>query len=152
MPVPGDGNYEWDGYFDMDVLPEEYKPERGFSGTANAMSLPNDYPIERYKVVSSGRRPGATNGFGSLTRQSLIAWKISRFAAGLSMGASLPCTGSATGHRHQPKTGGPFGVDHLWSDSCRGAMECLYYRHRPCTVTSDRGRTIAFWVFVHANR
>lgn len=50
MPVPGDGRYEWDGYFDMDVLPEEYNPERGFSGTANAMSLPDDYPIERYKV------------------------------------------------------------------------------------------------------
>ena len=30
MPVPGDGSYEWDGYFDMDVLPEEYNPERGF--------------------------------------------------------------------------------------------------------------------------
>ena len=45
MPVPGDGSYEWDGYFDMDVLPEEYNPERGFSGTANAMSLPADYPI-----------------------------------------------------------------------------------------------------------
>lgn len=50
LPVPGDGSYEWDGYFDMDVLPEEYNPERGFSGTANAMSLPNDYPIDRYKV------------------------------------------------------------------------------------------------------
>ena len=50
MPVPGDGSYEWDGYFDMDVLPEEYNPERGFSGTANAMSLPDDYPIETYKV------------------------------------------------------------------------------------------------------
>tara|TARA_B100000767_G_scaffold66979_1_gene63433 strand:+ start:14833 stop:17178 length:2346 start_codon:yes stop_codon:yes gene_type:complete len=50
FPVPGDGSYEWDGYFDMDVLPEEYNPERGFSGTANAMSLPNDYPIETYKV------------------------------------------------------------------------------------------------------
>ncbi|NCF43271.1 MAG: penicillin acylase family protein, partial [Proteobacteria bacterium] len=50
MPVPGDGRYEWDGYFDMDVLPEEYNPERGFSGTANAMSLPDDYPIETYKV------------------------------------------------------------------------------------------------------
>ena len=34
----------------MDVLPEEYNPERGFSGTANAMSLPDDYPIETYKV------------------------------------------------------------------------------------------------------
>ena len=50
MPVPGDGRYEWDGFFDMDVLPEEYNPKRGFSGTANAMSLPEDYPIGRYKV------------------------------------------------------------------------------------------------------
>ena len=50
LPVPGDGRYEWDGYFDMDVLPEEYNPKRGFSGTANAMSLPNDYPIDQYKV------------------------------------------------------------------------------------------------------
>jgi penicillin amidase len=50
MPVPGDGRYEWDGFFDMDVLPEEYNPERGFSGTANAMSLPDDYPIDEYKV------------------------------------------------------------------------------------------------------
>ncbi len=50
LPVPGDGGYEWDGYFDMDVLPEEYNPERGFSGTANAMSLPADYPIDTYRV------------------------------------------------------------------------------------------------------
>ena len=50
LPVPGDGRYEWDGYFDMDVLPEEYNPKRGFSGTANAMSLPDDYPIDQYKV------------------------------------------------------------------------------------------------------
>ena len=28
LPVPGDGRYEWDGYFDMDVLPEEYNPGR----------------------------------------------------------------------------------------------------------------------------
>ena len=50
MPVPGDGQYEWDGYFDMDVLPEEYNPERGFTGTANSMNLPTDYPIDRYRV------------------------------------------------------------------------------------------------------
>ena len=34
----------------MDVLPEEYNPHRGFTGTANALSLPIDYPIEKYKV------------------------------------------------------------------------------------------------------
>ena len=50
LPVPGDGSYEWDGFFDMDVLPEEYNPHRGFTGTANALSLPADYPIETYKV------------------------------------------------------------------------------------------------------
>ncbi|MDG2375844.1 MAG: penicillin acylase family protein, partial [Woeseiaceae bacterium] len=32
MPVPGDGRYEWDGFHDMDVLPEEYNPSRGFTG------------------------------------------------------------------------------------------------------------------------
>lgn len=50
LPVPGDGRYEWNGYFDMDVLPEEYNPERGFTGTANAMSLPDDYPIATHRV------------------------------------------------------------------------------------------------------
>ncbi len=50
LPVPGDGRYEWDGFHDMDVLPVEYNPERGFTGSANSMNLPDDYPIERYKV------------------------------------------------------------------------------------------------------
>ena len=50
LPVPGDGRYEWDGYFDMDVLPQEFNPERGFTGTANSMNLPADYPIDRYKI------------------------------------------------------------------------------------------------------
>jgi penicillin amidase len=50
LPVPGDGRYEWDGFFDMDVLPEEYNPPRGFTGTANAMNLPANYPIDRYRI------------------------------------------------------------------------------------------------------
>lgn len=50
LPVPGDGRYEWDGFFDMDVLPEEYNPERGFAGTANAMNLPADYPIDKQRI------------------------------------------------------------------------------------------------------
>ena len=49
-PVPGDGRYEWEGHFDMDALPEEYNPERGFTGTANAMNLPEDYPIAERRV------------------------------------------------------------------------------------------------------
>ena len=50
LPVPGDGRYRWDGYFDMDVLPEEFNPERGFTGSANSMNLPADYPIAKYPV------------------------------------------------------------------------------------------------------
>ena len=50
LPVPGDGRYEWNGYFDMDALPEEYNPDRGFTGTANAMNLPADYPIAERRV------------------------------------------------------------------------------------------------------
>jgi len=50
LPVPGDGRYEWDGFHDMDVLPVEYNPERGFSGTANSMNLPDDYPINEYRA------------------------------------------------------------------------------------------------------
>ena len=48
LPVPGDGRYEWDGFHDMDVLPQEFNPARGFTGTANSMNLPDDYPIEKY--------------------------------------------------------------------------------------------------------
>ena len=57
FPVPGDGRYEWDGFHDMDVLPVEYNPERGFTGTANSMNLPEDYPIDKYKVGFSWTEP-----------------------------------------------------------------------------------------------
>ena len=50
LPVTGDGRYEWDGYFDMDALPVEYNPERGFTGTANSMNLSEDYPIAERRV------------------------------------------------------------------------------------------------------
>ncbi len=50
LPVPGDGRYEWDGYFDMDTLPQEFNPARGFTGTANAMNLPAEYPIAKQRV------------------------------------------------------------------------------------------------------
>ncbi len=57
MPVPGDGRYEWDGFFDMDVLPVEFNPKRGFSATANSMNLPNDYSIAQYPVAFEWTEP-----------------------------------------------------------------------------------------------
>ena len=50
LPVPGDGRYEWQGFFDMDALPEEYNPERGFIATANANTLPADFPVAARRV------------------------------------------------------------------------------------------------------
>lgn len=44
LPVPGDGRYEWDGYFPITALPHETNPARGFVATANNYLFPNDYP------------------------------------------------------------------------------------------------------------
>ncbi|MCY3593317.1 MAG: penicillin acylase family protein [Acidobacteria bacterium] len=45
LPVPGDGRYEWSGYRDMDELPVEFNPERGWVATANEMNLPAGYDV-----------------------------------------------------------------------------------------------------------
>jgi len=50
LPVPGDGRYEWQGFFDMDVLPVEYNPSRGYTGSANSMNLPKNFPIDKYPL------------------------------------------------------------------------------------------------------
>jgi len=61
LPVPGDGRFEWDGFFDMDVLPVEYNPLRGFTGTANSMNLPANYPIERFPMALEWTEPWRYN-------------------------------------------------------------------------------------------
>lgn len=39
LPVPGDGRYEWEGFLDVDELPMEFNPSRGWVATANEMNL-----------------------------------------------------------------------------------------------------------------
>jgi penicillin G amidase len=51
LPVPGDGHYEWDGFYDVDELPSEENPERGWIATANQMNLPTDYPNSERTVT-----------------------------------------------------------------------------------------------------
>jgi len=51
MPVPGDGRYEWQGFFAKDMLPSSYNPEAGFFATANEYNLPDGYPAEERKVA-----------------------------------------------------------------------------------------------------
>jgi penicillin amidase len=47
LPVPGDGRYEWAGFCDMDALPAEVNPARGWIATANEMNLPPGFPDDR---------------------------------------------------------------------------------------------------------
>ena len=136
MPVPGDGRYEWDGYFDMDVLPEEYNPERGFTGTANAMSLPDNYPIERYKVGFEWSAPWRYKRLweyldtpkphsmeNSLDLQRDYHSVLARRVLGL-----LPELAATN-----PKTGGPLLANwdqRLEADSSAAALwNVWYYRH-----------------------
>lgn len=44
LPVPGDGRYEWAGFYDVDQLPALRNPGNGWISTANEMNLPPDYP------------------------------------------------------------------------------------------------------------
>lgn len=61
LPVPGDGSYEWLGFLDMDQLPVDYNPERGWVATANAMSLPQDYPYAERKLGFEWAAPWRIN-------------------------------------------------------------------------------------------
>jgi penicillin G amidase len=51
MPVPGDGRYEWAGFYGKDVLPSLFNPAQGYFGTANEMNLPAGYPNEQNKIA-----------------------------------------------------------------------------------------------------
>ncbi|WP_133828908.1 penicillin acylase family protein [Actinomycetospora succinea] len=48
LPVPGDGRYEWAGFYDADQLPGRVDPPQGFLATANECNLPEDYPRDRH--------------------------------------------------------------------------------------------------------
>lgn len=44
LPVPGDGRFEWDGFYYADVLPSESNPRQDWLATANEMNLPPGHP------------------------------------------------------------------------------------------------------------
>jgi penicillin amidase len=50
MPVPGDGRYEWAGFWPGDKLPSSYNPASGYVTTSNEMNLPADYPYRDRKL------------------------------------------------------------------------------------------------------
>jgi penicillin G amidase len=58
MPVPGDGRYEWQGFWSQADMPELHNPARGWVGTANEMNLPEGYPAEDRKLGFEWADPG----------------------------------------------------------------------------------------------
>ncbi|WP_127170180.1 penicillin acylase family protein [Xanthomonas sp. BRIP62415] len=50
LPVPGDGRYEWDGFWNADALPSAKNPAAGFITTSNEMNLPADYPYAQRRI------------------------------------------------------------------------------------------------------
>ncbi|HZZ34168.1 MAG TPA: penicillin acylase family protein, partial [Caulobacteraceae bacterium] len=49
-PVPGDGRYEWAGFWRSDDLPQALNPPKGWLATANEMNLPAGYPNAERKI------------------------------------------------------------------------------------------------------
>lgn len=46
LPVPGDGSYEWDGFYGSHEMPRTVNPDSGYLVTANSRSLPDDLSPE----------------------------------------------------------------------------------------------------------
>jgi penicillin amidase len=44
LPVPGNGDYEWQGFLSPSLLPRILNPKEGFFASANQFNLPPDYP------------------------------------------------------------------------------------------------------------
>jgi len=68
MPVPGDGRYEWNGFFAKDMLPSSYNPAEGFFATANEYNLPAGYPAEDRKVAFEWTDPSRANRIKEVLR------------------------------------------------------------------------------------
>lgn len=50
LPVPGDGRYEWDGFWSADQLPWAADPPSGWLASANEQNLPAGYPVGERKL------------------------------------------------------------------------------------------------------
>jgi penicillin G amidase len=50
LPVPGDGRYEWAGFWKGDRFPSSYNPPDGYFSTSNEMNMPAGYPYQERKL------------------------------------------------------------------------------------------------------
>ena len=61
LPVPGDGRYEWSGFWNGEELPSVQNPSQGWFATANSMNLPPDYPYRERKPSFEWANPSRFN-------------------------------------------------------------------------------------------
>lgn len=75
LPVPGDGRFEWAGFWRGNELPSSYNPREGFIATANAYNIPADYPARERKLgfewTNPSRHQRVHEVLGSLPKVSL---------------------------------------------------------------------------------
>jgi penicillin amidase len=143
LPVPGDGRYEWAGFYDMDQLPGADNPGQGFLATANEMNLPPDFPPDRhitydwYAPYRKHRIDEVLGAASGITRDELVALQ-SDFV-------SVPARRILARIADLPLPSGLDGLELLrgWdarlsSDSAAGAVfEVWYRRHlRPALLSA----------------
>ncbi len=75
MPVPGDGRFEWAGFWSGEKLPSAYNPPSGYFTTSNEMNLPAGYPYPERKLgfewTNGSRHTRLEEMFRSLAKVSL---------------------------------------------------------------------------------
>ena len=72
LPVPGNGDYEWQGFLDHEELPRIVSPEKGFIATANEMNLPDDFPHQvGYEWIDRARTDRIHDVLNKLTKVSV---------------------------------------------------------------------------------
>jgi penicillin amidase len=50
LPVTGDGRFEWGCFVDLDDMPHEFNPAKGFLATANEANLPADFDQDKTRI------------------------------------------------------------------------------------------------------
>ncbi|QCI67830.1 penicillin acylase family protein [Phreatobacter stygius] len=50
LPIPGDGRFEWDGFVDLDDMPQTVNPPSGFVASANEANMPAAWDHDKTRV------------------------------------------------------------------------------------------------------
>lgn len=135
MPVPGDGRFEWEGFWDMDQLPVEHNPERGWAASANEMNLPADYPYRERKLGFEWSNPSRKQRISEVLSASsnvTIADMLSLQTDHVSMAAQRMRSTLAAVSTSDPKIAAALGLLNDWdhvmdNDSPAAALFSVWF-------------------------